>query len=496
MLCADVRSPHLRALLGFEAEQLGLPVRYQETTLTSFTPPPFRREVFIVSHAEYHRERFGVRLPDEEILLDVPAHMVEVPPGAEALGYIDRGGELVPLAAIIRNVLVVFFSLETLAQPEAVLRRRPTNGHTPTQNVLNAVFDLVVGQALPKIKANIEGYDWLPERRRFADARCRSVQTRIAQLRQNLQINDRSIEEKTWELTRLSRKNQELREQVGYLESTTAVRIRRDAEQELVALMSLVPGAYDDLRVEDDRIVARTYPITVTSRDGDDYDLGTFQVVIRLDADDVRITKISGEKPDGYPHPHVSSSGVPCFGNIGAPLAKMLAEGQYAAALSVLLQFLRSYNPGDAYIKLEHFDPDFQDARYDRCYETVSSDDCVDCEDTDCPYWSDRYDRCWENRRDDPDGLASCIRCRECGNHEDAERQCREGASLSECIDCQLPCSHANNDDDMTDCREGSPENCEHCPAGSCSYQGTPTDDEDDESETDGDGQAEEEKAA
>jgi hypothetical protein len=123
------------------------------------------------------------------------------------------------------------------------------------------------------------------------------------------------------------------------------MRVRRDAEREFQTLMTLAPRAYDDLRVEEDRIVARTYPVII-ERDGDNWDLGTFQVILTLDSDDVRITKVSGEKPDGYPHPHVSTSGVPCFGNVGPPLAKLLAEGQYVAALSVLLQFLRSYNTG------------------------------------------------------------------------------------------------------------------------------------------------------
>jgi len=481
MLHGDVRSAHLRALLAFESEQHGVQVRYQETLLTNFTTPPFRREALILCHAEYRREQFGIRLDDEEVLVNVPAHLLDLNTG-EPIGYTDRGGAPVPLGRVIRNVLVVFLSLETLAEPDAVVASRPLNGSAPNNNVLNSVFDLVVAKAMPKLKANIESYDWLSERHRFAEARTRGVQARITQLRTNIQLNDRSIEEKTWELTRLARKNMELREQVGYLESTTSMRIRREAERELVSLMNLAPRAYDELRVEDDRVVARTYPVII-ERDGENWDMGVFQLTIGFDNDEVRITKISGEKPDGYPHPHVSTSGVPCFGNIGPPLAKMLAEGQYVAALSVLLQFLRSYNPADAYIKLEHFDPDFQDARYDRCYETVSSDDCVDCEDSDCPYYSDRYERCWENRRDDSDGLASCIRCRECGYHLDAERSCRETASRQECIDCQLSCPHAGNDDDMHECRGDNGEDCASCPVGSCNYQGEGVDDPGEEGE-------------
>ena len=199
MLHGEVRSPHLRALLQFEAEKLGLPVRFQESVLSEFRPPPFRREPLILCHAEYHRERFGIRLSEEEVLVNIPACIVEA---GDPIGYLDHG-QLVPLGAVVRNVLLVFFSLEALAEPGAVLARRPRDGHAGS--VLNAVFDLVVSQAMPKLQANIEGYDWLTERRRFGESRTRSVQARIGQLRQNLMINDRSIEEKTWELEPCSR---------------------------------------------------------------------------------------------------------------------------------------------------------------------------------------------------------------------------------------------------------------------------------------------------
>ena len=50
MLHGDVRSPHLRALLAFEAERNGLSVRFQEAALSDhYLPPPFRREAIIGS---------------------------------------------------------------------------------------------------------------------------------------------------------------------------------------------------------------------------------------------------------------------------------------------------------------------------------------------------------------------------------------------------------------------------------------------------------------
>ena len=69
-------------------------------------------------------------------------------------------------------------------------------------------------------------------------------------------------------------------------------------------------------------------------------------------------------------------------------------------------------------------------------------------------------------------------RCRECGYHETAEQSCRQDASLSECIACQLPCPNAGNDSDMEDCRAADATPCADCAASACSYQGQRVDDE------------------
>ena len=478
MLHGDVRSPHLRELLAFEAQRHGLSVRFHEAALSDhYVPPPFRREAIIVSHSEYHRERFGILLDDEEVLVNIPAHALDI--DGETVGYTDRGGEPVPLGVIIRNVLVVFVSLEALADPESALVRRRLNGHAPSGNVLASVFDMVVSQAMPRLKANIEGYDWAQERHSFAEQRLRGVQDRITRTKEDVTLNDRVIAEKTYEIARLIRKNQELRERAAFLESHTKMRVRRESEREFLSLMKLAPEAFREVDVQGDRIIARTYPVSMDHRDRD-YELGAYQVTIRLDADEVLIATLDGEKHDGFPHPHVSTSGVPCFGNIGPSIAKLLVEGQYAAAQSVILEFLRSYNAGDAYIRLENWDPDWDDERWESCFDNASPDECVDCEESDCPHYADRYERCWEATPYGRDALARCIRCRECAYHEEAEQICRDGGSPPECIDCSLPCRFAQDEDDMDACNDDNPEACAGCTVERCQYQGTEPDEEED----------------
>ena len=246
--------------------------------------------------------------------------------------------------------------------------------------------------------------------------------------------------------------------------------------------MRMAPQACASIDVREDVIVVETHPVWV-EHDDHDFDLGTFRVTVRLSDDQVTVHKLVGSSPSGYPHPHVSSTGVPCYGNIGAPLVKLLAEGQYAAAVSVLLQFLQSYNAGDAYLKIEHWDSSWREERWERCYDNASAEDCIDCEDSDCPYYGDRHDRCWSRHQDGIDDLHECIRCRECSYHENAQDRCRELSATRDCIDCNISnCSYANDEDDMRSCRDDDGE-CEDCPAGSCIFQGQPHDDNDDEGE-------------
>ena len=50
-------------------------------------------------------------------------------------------------------------------------------------------------------------------------------------------------------------------------------------------------------------------------------------------------------------HPHANSdgSGSMCFGNIQSDLARMIAEYELSSAFSLVVAFLETYNPNDAW---------------------------------------------------------------------------------------------------------------------------------------------------
>ena len=150
---------------------------------------------------------------------------------------------------------------------------------------------------------------------------------------------------------------------------------------------------------------------------------------------------------------------------------KHLGEGEYADVLTVLLEFLRSYAPNDAYIRVEAWDPDWTDERHERCREEATVEDCLGCSDDGCPYHEDRYQRCFDDKRDGD--LQDCICCRDCHLCDEAERLCREDAPLVDCIGCATTsCTYAGLDEDMTACREGGADGCPDCEVVECRYAG------------------------
>ena len=85
---------------------------------------------------------------------------------------------------------------------------------------------------------------------------------------------------------------------------------------------------------------------------GHRYDLGSYCVRIDL-AGDVRVESLDhlGPKPL-WDHQHVQG-GLPSLGNLREGVLKLIAEYELALAVQVLLDFLRTYNPGTAYTPIE-----------------------------------------------------------------------------------------------------------------------------------------------
>jgi hypothetical protein len=102
---------------------------------------------------------------------------------------------------------------------------------------------------------------------------------------------------------------------------------------------------------EDGRIRFTTAPI-LAEHGGRRYCLGRFQVDLCGNGD-VRIVNLTS-RVGRFDHPHVHA-GRPCLGGIREGIAKLLGEFQVAAAAEVLIDFLRTVNPGDWRLPVLHW---------------------------------------------------------------------------------------------------------------------------------------------
>jgi len=143
-------------------------------------------------------------------------------------------------------------------------------------------------------------------------------------------------------------------------------------------LCSLVAsGQYEEITPKPDgSIHARTSSVTIFHDDWE-FSLGCYDIKVDP-AGKVTIHSADGNEADGYPHPHVDSSGRPCLGNIAPDLARAIGRMRIAEALSLIREFLNSYNPDNPYIKISRFDPD--------CPGEEDDDPCEDCEERCTPY--------------------------------------------------------------------------------------------------------------
>lgn len=81
------------------------------------------------------------------------------------------------------------------------------------------------------------------------------------------------------------------------------------------------------------------------------YYIGMFRIEINLSNNRVRFFNLNNCRRSywgtGCNHPHVDPNGAPCWGNAGSPIRTLLAEGEFLAAVTMMLGYLESVNTSD-----------------------------------------------------------------------------------------------------------------------------------------------------
>jgi len=453
--------PALAGLLQFEEQRLGVPVEVVRKPLYNLAPvSPFRPIVEVRIHTGTAPETFPVLLADELLEITAPAYVTSE---AREVGFADATGQFCPLAGVTANRVTLYFDLDEIFSCPVNVRRKSTHGAT-TGHPGNKVADLVFGQAFAIALGNIRRYDWKKEVQEYASSVLAARQTQVEEWRQAYRHNERDLEEKSWEIQRLARKNAELRQRIRTHNLLTRKRIERKAREDHSGLVRMLGRGLGSIQVESGVLRAVTAPVEILWG-GYTYEMGRYVISIPLGEGRLTIKPRDCNEVEGYPHPHVATDGAPCLGNVGATVAQLLGEGEHFQLVTTLLEFLRSYNPDNPYLRLEKWDPDWEDEddRFESCYSNASLSDCATCSDWDCGYRDGAARRCLDNT-----DTEDCIECAACDLRDDAVRGCREGNEPFECVECGVSCPWAGNTRFCREAHDG--EDCAGCGNTDCEY--------------------------
>lgn len=130
--------------------------------------------------------------------------------------------------------------------------------------------------------------------------------------------------------------------------ATERMQFERDFD-ELVSLPHVqgVEVSGSTIRVLTDEIII--------NHQGQHYRIGRFALELDLQRG-LKVVNVenAGDK-SAWDHPHVQAN-LPCLGNLRDGFEKLLGECQIVPLVSMLMQFLSSYNPETAYGPIEHWE--------------------------------------------------------------------------------------------------------------------------------------------
>ena len=451
MIKGNVSGP-LYPLLEYESQKSGCNILYNRLNFKDLKiDESFKDEIVILVHNDGNPQAFRLPVEGEMVSAQASDFCGEELPGVPVGPIV--AGELVPLAHVTGRHILIPFDLEGL--------------ESNTPNIINYIFGEIVTLALDQAIKYIKTNDWEKEKSLFVQVMTKTLVENLEKMNTNIEENTESINYRTNDIVTLINKNNELKEIVEALNKTSFRRRKENALRDFTQMMKLIPQVYKTIVFDEFYLKAETNPIEIEFNNYT-YEMGRFEIKIGFGNDTLEIRNLEENKcVRGHAHPHVGSDGYPCLGNISVTIDKLLADKQYTGLLILLHKFLCSYNLDNPFEKIENWNPDWEDNDendYDDCYENSSTWDCVECNDTDCPYWEDRFERCQEFAE-----LERCLSCKQCPQWQIEVEACRQDHKPSECVTCDLSnCPWAGNEEECYEIHNGN--DCTNCSHTSCRY--------------------------
>lgn len=229
------------------------------------------------------------------------------------------------------------------------------------------------------------------------------VSDRKRELLSSIREDDYELDRLSTQMMTLSRKLETDRQLLRMFEKSADF-IKARATRCYFDLMKLVPGTYKSFHFSGDAVFGTTYVIEI-EYDGYHYEFEPFVVEVSMRKGEVLIA--GGTDVNGYVHPHVTDdpSNV-CWGNIQYMVSRLAGSLDLFELFQLVHQFLCTYNEGDPFQKIEHWNPDWCGddesvesyyCEYCDSYSDHTIDDCPDCRwceecsanvdiDHECPY--------------------------------------------------------------------------------------------------------------
>ena len=328
--------PNMRPFLADLQDRASLPITYVRWMPRYMDHPRHRHEIDV--YGPYTGTPTPFSLPHAGELHEIQVVTTQ-PTEGERIELVHNDN-IYLVATVQGRRIRLAFDLEQLFESPGVL---------PPGQILEAVL----APAVELAAKNIRAYTWQDETERFVQWNVAAVDQQITNWRGNVRDNEYELDRLCAVSAGIVRKNNELRENMQAASQLTREDRQSKARTEFAALTKMMPEVVQSLAVEHGTLLVVLQPLTL-EYDDCDYALGTFTLAIGVDK--VRIHSDSGHS---YPHPHVSSDGVPCWGNLGSVIAKALGEREYVGLVVAIAEFLKSYNERDAYRNIQNWDPDY-----------------------------------------------------------------------------------------------------------------------------------------
>jgi hypothetical protein len=421
MITGNISTGLIKDLLAFESEKYGIPFVVTVTDLNDYENSVVIRkavEVYIHTGTGITKE---LTFKDNKIVLTNVHLPYDADPSEDGI------------YGVLNNKVFIGFDIETYtAEPW-----------------INALFASIFDKIMPDIKLYIDNEADKKWQEEYLKLKRFALKDQVKTMKSDIESNSDEIDTKTSEIKEFVSKNYTLSQAIASIENTPEGVMRRSTLTEFESIMKLTPDPVSHIELDtgDGKITVYTNDIYIDHDDHDDHDyyIGKFKIDIQLSSSVIKITNLE-KKVKGYHHPHISQDGTPCLGNISSTVYYLLIHQDIYQLITLLIEFLKSYNEQNPYVGIEHWDPDYEEddpiEQYESCYEDSSPYDCVICSDSDCPFHDDAQGRCHETR-DNPDDCVECTAdCRYARNYEACFENQRD-SHTSECRTCQIiACPH------------------------------------------------------